>query len=114
MEAVQYHFSTFVLSLRVLVDSIKGFPGSEPWNMWPRHLQERVDNFQFPSITELLYPALVCCIILSAIRFVLQYFVFRVRNQLTVDLRLLLLICGLVSSEIGHLLSRHKGGEIRS
>lgn len=78
MEAIQYHFDTVALALRVLVDSIKGIPASEPWRMWPHHLQERVDNFQFPALTELLYPALVCCFILSAIRFVLQYFVFRV------------------------------------
>ena len=78
MEHVQYHFSTLGMAYHGFSDAIANMPHVSTWGMWPKHLQERVRNHQFPAMSELIVPALGYFMLLNVLRYVLQYFVFRV------------------------------------
>ena len=74
---LKYELSLFPQAIEVLKAHIPGILEAD-WGWFPTRLREEVANFDFPSVTTLLYPAIGYMIALSLVRYFLQCFVFRV------------------------------------
>jgi hypothetical protein len=76
-EHVKYHVDVTKVAYNCFLDFVRDFSTSGPWTMFPKHLEERVNNFNFPPLMDVMWPALYYMVVLSVTRYILQYFVFR-------------------------------------